>query len=214
MVFQGLSALSALASLHDMPTRSLSPALAPTTAPSFTVSVLPLLHLALALVLLGLALLGDLPASVALGTVKSTNATGASPGVMRWSRMDSDIPRLMVSRTLSAGGEARCRALEMLETRARRRRLSTLWSRSTLTPPSKGAACLGAAEMGQATMRELALGLRSAEASLAATRGRSSGGGTGNWKMLLNGNSYFGGRRYSGRLPELSEQRDMIRSTV
>ena len=33
--------------------------------------------------------------------------------------------------------------------------------------------CLGAAEMGQATRRELALGLRSAEASLAATRGRS-----------------------------------------
>jgi len=36
------------------------------------------------------------------------------------------------------------------------------------TPPT-----LGAAEMGQATRRELALGLRSAEASLAATRGRS-----------------------------------------
>jgi hypothetical protein len=33
--------------------------------------------------------------------------------------------------------------------------------------------CLGADEMGQATRRELALGLRSAEASLAATRGRS-----------------------------------------
>ena len=59
------------------------------------------------------------------------------------------------------------------QTRARRRRLSTLWSRSTLTPPTKGAASLGAAEMGQATRRELALGLRSAEASLAATRGRS-----------------------------------------
>ena len=41
------------------------------------------------------------------------------------------------------------------------------------TPPTKGAASLGAAEMGQATRRELALGLRSAEASLAATRGRS-----------------------------------------
>jgi hypothetical protein len=59
------------------------------------------------------------------------------------------------------------------QTRARRRRLSTLWSRSPLTPPTKGAASLGAAEMGQATRRELALGLRSAEASLAATRGRS-----------------------------------------
>ena len=58
-------------------------------------------------------------------------------------------------------------------TRARTRRLSTLWSRSPLTPPTKGAASLGAAEMGQATRRELALGLRSAEASLAATRGRS-----------------------------------------
>jgi len=49
------------------------------------------------------------------------------------------------------------------------------------TPPTKGAASLGAAEMGQATRRELALGLRSAEASLAATRGRSRGwrGGAG-----------------------------------
>jgi len=36
------------------------------------------------------------------------------------------------------------------QTRARRRRLSTLWSRSPLTPPTKGAASLGAAEMGQA----------------------------------------------------------------
>ena len=59
------------------------------------------------------------------------------------------------------------------QTRARTRRLGTLWSRSPLTPPTKGAASLGAAEMGQATRRELALGLRSAEASLAATRGRS-----------------------------------------
>jgi hypothetical protein len=57
--------------------------------------------------------LADLPPSVALGTVRSTNATGASPGVMRWSRVDSDIPRLMVSRTLGAAGEARCRALEV-----------------------------------------------------------------------------------------------------
>jgi hypothetical protein len=31
------------------------------------------------------------------------------------------------------------------QTQARRRRLSTLWSRSTLTPPTKGAASLGAA---------------------------------------------------------------------
>ena len=38
---------------------------------------------------------------------------------------------------------------------------------------SDQSSCLGAAEMGQATRRELALGLRSAEASLAATRGRS-----------------------------------------
>ena len=59
------------------------------------------------------------------------------------------------------------------QTRARRRRLSSLWSRSTLTPPTKAAASLGAAEMGPAARRELALGLRSAEASLAATRGRS-----------------------------------------
>ena len=34
--------------------------------------------------------------------------------------------------------------------------------------------CLGADEMGKATRRELALGLWSAEASLAATRGRST----------------------------------------
>ena len=59
------------------------------------------------------------------------------------------------------------------QTWARRRRLSTLWSHATLTPPTKGAASKGAAEMGQATRRELALGLMSAEASLAATRGRS-----------------------------------------
>ena len=49
----------------------------------------------------------DLPASVALGTVRSTKATGAT--VMRWSRVDSDIPRLMVSRTLGAAGES-CRS--------------------------------------------------------------------------------------------------------
>ncbi len=36
----------------------------------------------------------------------------------------------------------------------------------------------------------------------------------GNLKMLRNGNSYFRGRRYSGRQSELSEQRDMTRSTV
>ena len=46
---------------------------------------------------------------MALGTVRSTKATGASRGVMRWSRVDSDIPRLIVSRTLGAAGEARCR---------------------------------------------------------------------------------------------------------
>ena len=59
------------------------------------------------------------------------------------------------------------------QTRARRRRLSSLWSRSILTPPTKAAASLVAAEMGPAARRELALGLRSAEVSLAATRGRS-----------------------------------------
>ena len=57
--------------------------------------------------------LADLLPSVALGTVRSTHATGASPGVMRWSRVDSDITRLMVSRTLGTVGEARCRALEV-----------------------------------------------------------------------------------------------------
>jgi hypothetical protein len=50
----------ALAPLRAMPTLDLSPASAPTTAPSFTVSVLPLLRLALALVLNGLAFLGGL----------------------------------------------------------------------------------------------------------------------------------------------------------
>ena len=44
---------------------------------------------------------------MALSIVRSTNATGASCGIMRWSRVDSDIPRLMVSRTLGA------RALEV-----------------------------------------------------------------------------------------------------
>jgi hypothetical protein len=33
-------------------------------------------------------------------------------------------------------------------------------------------------------------------------------------EFLRNGNSYFWGKMYSGRQPELSEQRDMIRSTV
>jgi len=49
-------ALSALARLLAMPTPALPPASAPTTAPSVSVSVLPLLRLALALVLHGLAL--------------------------------------------------------------------------------------------------------------------------------------------------------------
>ena len=40
--------------------------------------------------------------------------------------------------------------------------------------------------MGQATRRELALGLRSAEASLAATRGRRGGGGAGLGLARLN----------------------------
>jgi len=53
-------ALSALAPLLAMPTLALSPASAPTTAPSFTVSVLPLLRLALALVLHWLPFLGGL----------------------------------------------------------------------------------------------------------------------------------------------------------
>ncbi len=52
--------LSALAPLLAMLTRGLSPASAPTTAPSFSVSVLTLLRLALALVLKGLAFLGGL----------------------------------------------------------------------------------------------------------------------------------------------------------
>jgi len=97
-------ALSALAPLLAMPTRALSPASAPTTAPSFSVRVLPLLRLALTVVLHGLAFLGGL-AQVALGTVRSTNATGARCGLMRWSRVDSDIPRRMVSRTLGPAGD-------------------------------------------------------------------------------------------------------------
>jgi hypothetical protein len=36
----------------------------------------------------------------------------------------------------------------------------------------------------------------------------------GNLKMLRNGNSYFRGKRYSGRQLDLSEQRDMTQSTV
>ena len=40
------------------------------------------------------------------------------------------------------------------QTRAHRRRLSTLWSRSTLTPPTKGADSLGAAEMGEGVGRD------------------------------------------------------------
>ena len=86
------------------------PLLPPSPQVSCPSSALPL-----PLSLMGLPPLADLPPSqVALGTVMSTHATGASPGVMRWSRVDSDIPRLMVSRTLGAAGEARCRALEML----------------------------------------------------------------------------------------------------
>ena len=63
------------------------------------------------------------------------------------------------------------------QTRARRRRLSILWSHSTLTPPTKGAASKGTAEMGQATRRELALGPRSAEASRGRSRWRRGGAG-------------------------------------
>ena len=116
---------------------------------------------------MALPCLADLPPSVALGTVRSTTATGTSCGVMRWSRVDSDIPRLMAGLCVLLVRSAQP------QTRARRRRLSSLWSRSTLTPPTKAAASLGAAEMGPEARRELALGLRSAEASLAATRGRS-----------------------------------------
>jgi len=53
-------ALSALAPLLAMPTRGFTPASAPTAAPSFSVSVLFLLRLALALFLHGLAFLGGL----------------------------------------------------------------------------------------------------------------------------------------------------------
>jgi hypothetical protein len=53
-------ALSALAPLLAMPTRALYPASASATAPSFSVSVLSLLRLALALVLNALGLLGGL----------------------------------------------------------------------------------------------------------------------------------------------------------
>jgi hypothetical protein len=93
--FPHVPALSALAPLLAMPTLALFPASAPATAPSFSVGVLPLVRLALALVLNGLAFLGGLACLGALGTVRSTNATGASCGGMRWSRVDSDIPRLM-----------------------------------------------------------------------------------------------------------------------
>ena len=58
--------------------------------------------------------MADLPPSVALGTVRSTYATGASRGLMRWSHVHSDIPRLMVSRTLRRrrGGRGAMLSLE------------------------------------------------------------------------------------------------------
>ena len=58
-----------------MPARALSPASAPTTAPSFSVNVLTLLRLALALVLKGLAFLGGL-ASLG-GHARARNGLGA-----------------------------------------------------------------------------------------------------------------------------------------
>jgi hypothetical protein len=109
-------ALWALARLLAMPTRVLYPASALTTAPSFSVSVLPLLRLARALVLNGIAFLGGL-ASLGgprhrqvhkrhrrqpRGHALFTRGIGhPSPGL-----------RSSGSRTLGAAGEARCRALE------------------------------------------------------------------------------------------------------
>ena len=128
--------------------------------------------------------MADLPPSVALGTVRSTNATGASNGLMRWSRVDSDIPRRMVSPTLGAampslGGRWSARGTSRVACPERAAADAGLQPTAehavvALYPHSTDQmSCLGAAEMGQATRRELALGLRSAEASLAATRGRS-----------------------------------------
>ena len=105
------------------------------------------------------------------------------------------------------------------QTRARRRRLGTLWSRSPLTPPTKGAASLGAAEMGQATRRELALGLRSAEASLAATRGRSRRrrGGAGareTQRRRLPSRSALGALDLLSRLGPRAETASMLRRSL
>ena len=105
------------------------------------------------------------------------------------------------------------------QTRARRRRLSSLWSRSTLTPPTKAAASLGAAEMGPAARRELALGLRSAEASLAATRGRSRRrrGGAGareTQRRRLPSRSALGALDLLSRLGPRAETASMLRRSL
>jgi len=104
-----------------------------------------------------------LPPSAARGTVWPTNATGANHGscaACAWKSSGSwrgAMPSLEVDGATSLVGADRRRA------RRPWRRLSTLCSRSTLTHPTKGAALLAAAEMGQArgqaTRRELALGL-------------------------------------------------------
>jgi hypothetical protein len=62
-----------------MPTLALFPASAPTTAPSFSVSVLPLLRLALALVLNGLAFLGGLASEPPWPSASSGPQTPPAP---------------------------------------------------------------------------------------------------------------------------------------
>jgi len=68
--------------------------------------------------------------------------------------------------------------------------------------------CLGAAEMGQATRRELALGLRSPEASLASTRGRSRWrrGGAGGFRVPLVENNKYMMKRPTGKNMQLHSE--------
>ena len=86
-------ALSARAQLLAMPTLALSPASAPTTAPSFSVTVLPLLRVALALVLNGLAFLSGL---ASLGGYGLTDAWRGGRSAMpslggRWSARGTSL---------------------------------------------------------------------------------------------------------------------------
>jgi hypothetical protein len=151
---------SALAPLLAMPTLALFRASAPTTAPSFSVGFLPLIRVALALVLNGLAFLGGLDS---LGGRRARRDAEPWRSVERKRHGSRGRHRKALCPAHPERAAADAGAQTMAD-----HAVVALYPHST-----DQRSCIGAAaEMGQATRRKLALGLRSAEASLAATRGR------------------------------------------